>query len=348
MIRLAAGLAACLIVGWQAIADDHDLGMATAIDLRGDAIERSAFWGRDTAVPGADLLFCNEGVRVPALFGSFQVGGLFVTRSRAKAEPTAKLFSQTNDGLLLDAGDLDLGTSFGLDVTAIVRLNKALGIETRYFGVTDWDAARVVTDPWSGGVRFEGFGATLPAAAAELDYHSRLYSLEINVLPLVTEGVPLVLGFRAFELHERFELWQTDPEPRVLALGNRAKNYLYGFQIGVEPYLMGAGGALRLDGLIKAGIYGNHASQATASPMLGPSVRAGRDVAAFAGEAGLAMVYRINRSFALRGGYELIWLSQVALAPNQSRKTDLSTPSAQLDLGTAFLHGATASLEFAF
>lgn len=348
MIRVVAGLTAWLVVGSRAIAGDHDLGMAAAIELRGVPLERSSFWERQMAMPEGELHFCNEGVRVPALFGSFQVGGLFATRSRAKASPTSKLFSQTSGDLLLDAGDLDLGTSFGLDVTAIVRLNKAMGIETRYFGVTDWGASRVVTDPGGGGVRFEGFGAILPAVSEQLDYASRFYSLEINVLPLVTEGVPLVLGFRGLQLHERFELWQTGSLPKALALGNRANNYLYGFQIGAEPYLMGAGGALRVDGLVKAGIYGNHASQATVSPVLGPSVLARRDVAAFAGEAGLTIVYRINRSFALRGGYELIWLSQVALAPDQSRKTDLGDASAQLDLGSALLHGATASLEFAF
>lgn len=348
MIRLVVGLTACLVIGPPAMGTEPDLAAATAIDLRLASIERSAFWELETALPEGDLHFCNEGVRIPALFGSFQVGGLFVTRSHAKAAPTSKLFSQSSDALLLDAGDLDLGTSFGLDATAIVRLNKALGIETRYFGVTDWSASRVVTDPGGNGVRFEGFGATLPAVSEQLDYTSRFYSLEINVLPLVTEGMPLVLGFRGLQLHERFELWQTDPLPNALALENRANNYLYGFQIGAEPYLMGAGGAIRLDGLIKAGIYGNHASQGTVSPVLGPSVQARRDLAAFAGEAGLAIIYRINRSFALRGGYELIWLSQVALAPNQSRKTDLAGPSAQLDLGTAFLHGATASVEFAF
>jgi hypothetical protein len=348
MVRLVIALTAWLIVVSRALGGDSEFAAATTIDLRAPPGDRAAFWGSETLLPEWEHHFCNEGVRIPALFGSFQVGGLFVTRSHANASPTSKLFSQTNDGLLLDAGDLDLGTNFGLDVTAIVRLNRALGIETRYFGVTDWAASREVTDPGGSGVRFEGFGVTLPSVSGQLDYASRFYSLEINVLPLVTEGVPLVLGFRGFQLHERFELWQTDPLPKTLALNNRANNYLYGFQIGAEPYLMGAGGAFRVDGLIKAGIYGNHASQATFSPVLGPSAQARRDVAAFGGEAGLAIVYRINRSFALRGGYELIWLSQVALAPNQSRKTELAAPYAQLDLGSAFMHGATASLEFAF
>lgn len=348
MIRLVAGFIAWCLLASCALGADGDIEMGPAIDLRDIASPRSAGWAPALISSEANLHFCNEGVNVPALFGTFQVGALFLTRSRAKATPTSKFFDQTSDGLLLDSGDLDLGTSWGLDVTAILRLGGSLGVETRYFGITDWGVSRTVTDPLGTGVRFEGFGSSIPAVSEQIEYDSRFYSLEVNVLPLVTEGMPLVLGFRGLQLHERFEVWQADPLPRSVGLASRTNNYLYGFQIGAEPYLVGAGGALRLDGLIKAGIYGNHASQGVSSPVLGTNVEARRDLASFAGEVGVAVVYRINRAIALRGGYELLWLSQVALAPDQSRKTNLSAPSAQLDLGTAFLHGATASVEFAF
>jgi hypothetical protein len=343
MVLIASGLLCP-----SAIAADDPMDLGPAIDLRAISSARSVSWTPDLISSGAELHFCNEGVDVPALLGTFQVGALFLTRSHAQAEPTSKVFSQSNGGLLFDSGDLDLGTSVGLDVTAILRLGGSLGVETRYFGITDWSGSRTVTDPLGTGVRFEGFGTTVSAGSEEIDYASRLYSFEINVLPRVTEGVPLVLGFRSLQLHEQFEVWQADPLPRALGLESRTNNYLYGFQIGAEPYLVGAGGALRVDGLIKAGIYANHAAQGSSSLLLGTSVEARRDLAAFAGEVGLAVVYRINRSFALRGGYELMWLSQVALAPNQSRKTNLAAPSAELDLGPAFLHGATASVEFAF
>jgi hypothetical protein len=348
MIRLVAGFTAWSLLAACAFGADDEITMGPAIDLRDVSSPRSADWIPPFISSAADLHFCNEGVNVPALFGTFQVGAVFLTRSRAKATPTSKIFSQTNDGLLLDCGDLDLGTSYGLDVTAIIRLGGSMGVETRYFGITDWGASRVVTDPLGTGVRFEGFGASIPAVSEQVDYDSRFYSFEINVLPLVTEGMPLVLGFRGLQLHEQFQVWQVDPLPRSVGLGSRTNNYLYGFQIGAEPYLVGAGGALRIDGLIKAGIYANHASQGVSSPVLGTSVEARRDLAAFAGEVGLAVVYRINRALALRGGYELLWLSQVALAPDQGRKTNLAVPSAQLDLGAALMHGATASVEFAF
>jgi hypothetical protein len=322
--------------------------MGPAIDLRVGPRLPPVGWTAGSVAPADDLHFCNVGVDAPALFGTFQVGALILRRSRAKAEPTSKIFGLSDHGLLLDSGDLELGTSYGLDLTLVIPLGGSLGLETRYFGIMDWKASRAVTDPLNAGVRFEGFGTSIPAQAEQVDYASRLSNIELNILPLVTEGVPLVLGFRSLQLHERFELWQLDPLPRSIGLGSHTNNYLYGFQVGVEPYLAGAGGALRLDGLIKAGIYGNYAAQGAFSPLLGTSVEARRDLAAFAGELGVAVVYHFNRFLSFRGGYELLWLSRVALAPEQSRKTNVVTPSAELNLGNALLQGATVSVEFAF
>jgi hypothetical protein len=297
-----------------------------------------------------DLHFCNSGVDMPrtGAIGSVELGVLILTRSRAAAEPTSKIFSLADNRVLLDSADLSLGTSSGLDVTFLMPLGESLGVETRYFGITGWRASRVVTDPLDGGVRFEGFGTSLAAETERIDYASRLYNIELNMLPLVTAGVPVVLGFRSLQLHERFELWQLDTLPASARLGSYTNNYLYGFQVGAEPYLSGAGGALRVDGLIKAGIYGNHAAQGVFSPLLGTSVEARRNRPAFVGELGIDVVYRFSRFFSLRGGYELLWLSSVALAPDQSRSTDLAAPSAGLNLGAAFFHGATASVEFVF
>ncbi len=299
-------------------------------------------------LPAEDLHFCNSGVDIPSrgVFGSVEIGALFLTRGRAGAESTSKVFSQGDDRLLLNSADLSLDTASGLDITFLMPLGESLGLETRYFGITNWRASQAVTDPLAVGVRFEGFGTSLAADAERIDYASRLYSIELNVLPLVTEGVPVVLGFRSLQLHERFELWQLDPLTSGLAA--RANNYLYGFQAGAEPYISGAGGALRVDGLIKAGIYGNHALQSVSSSVLGTSVDARRNAAAFVGEVGLVVVYRLNRFLALRGGYELLWLSNVALAPEQSHSTDLAAPSARVDMGSALMHGAVASVEFVF
>ncbi len=326
---------------------ETDSPLGSVIELRASREAGMRDWTLG-AVPAGDLHFCNAGVDAPALLGTFQVGALFLTRSRAKAEPMSEVFSQGDGSLLLSSGDLDLGMPSGLDITAILRFGRSLGLETRYFGITGWSTSPIVRDPLNTGVRFEGFGTSIPFSAEQVDYASRLYSFEVNALPLVTEGVPVVLGFRTLQLHERFSLWQVDSSSPTLGLASKTNNYLYGFQVGAEPYLGGAGGPLRVDGLLKAGIYGNHASQGASSPLLGTSADANRNSVAFAGEVGIAVVYRFNRLFAIRGGYELLWLDHIALAPDQSRKTNLAASSAELGLGSALMHGASASIEFAF
>jgi len=332
----------------QAVAGDDPFGPGLITDLSAGC--RPCPHGDEVffMLPVEDLHFCNSGVDIPStgVFGSVEIGALFLTRGRAGGESTSKVFSQGDNRLLFNSADLSLDTSSGLDIAFLMPLGESLGLETRYFGITNWRASQTVADPLAVGVRFEGFGASLAADAERIDYASRLYSIELNVLPMVTEGVPVVLGFRSLQLHERFELWQLDP--LTSGLTARTNNHLYGFQAGAEPYISGAGGALRVDGLIKAGIYGNHALQGVSSSVLGTSVDARRNAAAFVGEVGLVVVYRLNRFLALRGGYELLWLSNVALAPEQTRSTDLAAPSARVDMGSALMHGALASAEFVF
>ena len=348
LLSLAALAMLCAATPARSGECDGELGATVDLLVNSPACPIGA--GRWTSPVAGELTLCNAGIDSSgrALLGTVQAGALFLSRSRANAAPTSKVFGRGDGRLLVDAGDVELSTAGGLDLTIIARMSEAIGLEIRYFGIDGWKTSREVTDPLEAGVRFEGFGTSIAAASERIDYASRLYNFEINVLPQVTEGIPLVIGFRSLQLHERFELWQLDSPGASMDLGSHTNNHLYGLQIGAEPYLGGAGGPLRLDGLLKAGIYGNHAVQGTASPLSSPGVEARRSTVAFVGEAGVAIVYRVNRFLAVRGGYELLWIQHVALAPDQSLGTDLAAPSAAVELDTAFLHGAAASVEFNF
>jgi hypothetical protein len=243
--------------------------------------------------------------------------------------------------------DLELGTAAGLDITLLTAVSQANELEIRYFGIDSWNASRTVGDP--GGIHFDGFGVSAPAFGERIDYGSRLYNFEINLRPRVAEGMPLVVGFRTLQLHEQLELWRLDPLPETVGIGTRANNFLYGLQIGAEPYILGAGGPLRLDGTLKAGIYGNHAHQGSFSPTLGTTVEDTFDRVAFVGELGVTVVYRFSRACEARAGYQLLWLYGVALAPDQSRSTNLLGPSGGVDCSaTSFYQGAAVSLGFMF
>jgi len=72
-----------------------------------------------------------------------------------------------------------------------------------------------------------------------------------------------------------------------------------------------------------------------------------RDVGVgFIGDMNYSAVRRLNRNWSLRAGYNLIWISGVALAPNQFDFTNTTTSGTTLaDTGNVFLHGANLGLE---
>jgi hypothetical protein len=64
------------------------------------------------------------------------------------------------------------------------------------------------------------------------------------------------------------------------------------------------------------------------------------------GELGLSGTYQLTRVLTVRGGYNLMWIAGVALAPDQLDFTDLPSSGTALDRGGGiFLHGANVGLE---
>ena len=318
------------------------------IDLRGDLAADVAVAAGWTNPHAADIAACRwDDVPGATLIGTIRAGVLILSRNNATAEPSAKILRTTDGAVLQDAAGIGLGTSTGLDITGLVGLSEILEMEVRFFGVNAWKASRVATDPDP--LQFSGFGVTLPGQSEQIDYSSRLCNIEVNARPRVVGGIPLILGFRSLQLHERFDVWRLDPQDGTPGLDAHTHNFLYGAQVGVEPSFFGGESALTLEGLAKAGVYANCSSQSASSPLLGEGAEAKRNRTVFVGELGLIVDYRFSQSFALRAGYELLWISGVALAPNQSPTTDLGVPLATLNAsGSALYQGVMASLEFMF
>lgn len=348
MAHVVSFVAALLLLAVGLRADD-DIQIGKLIDLTGD-LETDLRHDAGRNLHTADLYDCRfEDLAGGALIGAVRIGAVILSRDRATADPTSKIFRTSDNAVLLDAGQLELGTATGLDIALLIPFGRLSALQTRYFSDSGWRASHTARDP--GGVRFDGFGlgASLPAEAERANYGSRLMSFELNLRPRVAAGLPLIMGFRTFQLHERFEVWQVDPPAAAAILANRTNNYLWGFQVGAEPYLWGGDGPFRLEGAIKGGIYANHAHQSTFVPLTDTAVSARHDRACFAGGLGLTLDWRFSRFFAARAGYELLWLQGVALAPNQSLTTQLADGAALLNLGsTVFYQGATAGLEFVF
>jgi hypothetical protein len=109
-----------------------------------------------------------------------------------------------------------------------------------------------------------------------------------------------------------------------------------------------------LEGGLKAGLGGAWLSQ-SASPITSSIVpnfdfRPGRSAAdtgtGFLSSMNMSMAYRFSDVWGLRVGYNLAWLSGVALAPNQWDFTDtVASGTGVRGAGGVFLHGANLGLE---
>ena len=111
-------------------------------------------------------------------------------------------------------------------------------------------------------------------------------------------------------------------------------------------------GRLSVEALLKAGVYGDHATNRvhiglTNSAYTADS-NASADSVAFAGEMSITGVYRFGEHLSLRGGFQFLWLEGVAQASDQFAVSNpLAGTAAMSFQGGPTYNGAFLGLEFA-
>lgn len=144
----------------------------------------------------------------------------------------------------------------------------------------------------------------------------------------------------------------TDPSVPTTAYRTEASSNMVGFQTGVRARRQWELWAL--EGFLKVGLGGSWLSQST-SPIttgLAPDFeyRPGREAqttnTGFLSSMNITAVRSIGEHWSLRVGYNLAWLSGLALAPNQFDFTDTDTSGTGINgAGTMFLFGANLGVE---
>ena len=138
------------------------------------------------------------------------------------------------------------------------------------------------------------------------------------------------------------------------AFGVRAIDSLYGHQWGLEGVLWRPTETVALEGVAKAGIYGNVSKQDSylSGPGCCPSIATTTARVGFVGEAGLVGTWRIRPWLAARAGYQAFWLGGVATATNQLQGQSLAAGSPQRGStntgGSVVLQGIDLGLEGRF
>lgn len=336
----------------------------------------------DDDVPPAATDFWHPPVDYP--WGKWQarVGTILLNRSRPSDQnlngvvpPFRDSYFGTENAPYANASDFAFPLSAGVDV-ALRRPGEIVDLDFRYFGVNQSTAE---WGPFSG---YSSSSVTIlarpfynydlppssdsilvsypqftfePDWAVAAQLRSSLQSAELNLRRAVTPNVALLCGFRYLQFREALlsrERIDMDSTPATIAYDLRGQNELFGFQVGNEVSVVRIGNRLWIDLFAKMGVFGNVASSkfsTAASISQGPGyfddMAAYRNVTSFALEAGASVNVQLTRRLALRGGYQLLNLTNVATVGGQMRA--LYEPGFQtLADDNALFHGATAGLEW--
>jgi len=286
----------------------------------------------------------------------------------------------------LSTSDLDFNFDPAVRAVLGVRLHDGWAIEGSYLGLRDSDASAFITPPDDEtNLTFPGGLVTNVISGVDriyANYSSSLYTAELNLVhcrgncsawsnPKAASATPVAgvgnrsrcqtfewfAGFRYLSLNEGLNLYgerdqQTHDGTVAVEHGPydiRTNNNLYGGQLGAR--LRGWGARLGWEATGKAGIFGNDAQQEQyildfPDFELRPLTGAEDVQVAFLGELSLTAIYRLTDVWSLRAGYNVIWVSGLALAPDQLDFSGTLPAGDQLrSTGSMFLHGASCGVE---
>lgn len=267
-----------------------------------------------------------------------RVGAVILDRSK----PENDVIAREAGGLLTVSagGDFDFGWSSGVDVYVARQPYNGFGFDFRFFNL-DSGASFGYDETIDLDI---GHDSVINLFDVDSRYGSKLDSSEINLRMPSSSRTTWLAGFRWLELSERLNYdidllslvdndfrWNTD-------------NNLYGGQGGVDLQLWDLESPLAINSVLKAGVYGNDASNQFQYHVNNFPILSGGDAngdVAFVGDVGINLSYQVTQHLALTGGYQLLWISGAALASDQAALTldevdiDVLTTS-----GDLFYHGA--------
>ena len=235
---------------------------------------------------------------------------------------------------------------YGLELIAALQFGPGSNLEVRYFGLNNWDTSESFRsnnpDLYSvfsvyGTSPNNGFDDTDQSFIQSISYNSELHNGEVNyrrrwVSPFSSIQGSWLGGIRYFDLDETFGFAATGSNDNTFTFNQlRFSNYntvtrnqLTGFQLGGDIWVCVIPGLhFGMEG--KGGIFGNHAE--VEATMIANSVPGATEFlqtgkTAYIGEFTASMVYRLSYSWSLKASYNLLYIDNVALAPENVNARD--------------------------
>ena len=227
----------------------------------------------------------------------------------------------------------------GLSLQANIQTGAGANLELVYFGLNNWEQNASVTSTTPNLYSFISNFGTVPNGGFDdsdrsleqtLSYRSSLNNGEINFRRRWSEPHGFLQGSglfgvrymdidetAAFTARGEFDDTFLGNSPRFLDYTTMTQNSLVGFQVGGDLWYNAYPGIkLGIEG--KVGVYNNRAHQdtrifANSVPEITESVLANR--AAYITQISPQLYYRLNYSWAIRSSYQIMFIDNVALAP---------------------------------
>ena len=289
--------------------------------------------------------------------GQWQVGFdlLYLTRLAGNSYPLLKVPQPTGSPdwppTALDVADFGFSWELGYRINASRIACDGWGLDVVYFTLDDsWNYSTIQT----GILELQGPGWTLgsdPDAIqpVPVSFHiwdqTRLYSVEMNVTRGLCDLATFRAGVRYIRLTDEIFVDELTTPLYGLLIANTS-NELIGPQIGGELKLLDCWcSRLRVNAGFNCGVFYNRVKHDPFSMFFGPPLNSTANEVALLGEASLTAKVRVTEHIAIRGGYQILALGNVALAPDQIASSDVVTESTYTKMGSFVAHGATLGVE---
>jgi hypothetical protein len=192
-------------------------------------------------------------------------------------------------------------------------------VQAGYEGVEEWNAVIVDSDDLRRGY-----------------YRSSFHSAELNFTRSMTPAWQPFCGVRYVKFDDEVKEIEFPPVPDQVNIFD-LENNLIGFQIGARSLLLRPSGRCAVEGFVNGGIYSNEIKRTTLTATV-YNVSEPSELATLA-EASLTGIFRLNRCWALRAGYQVLWIDGLSLAD------DAFPPAAGDDTRDLLFHGLHAGIE---
>ena len=283
------------------------------------------------------------------IFGIF-ITGVSVAQAQDEDRFTVKLkigalglFRQGNDNItlvtdsftpggnkLLNANDLNLGIAPGLDASVWGRY-RMFGLEFRYFGIFESSSSEGPVDSAAGAVvqYLNPIGNTAFPNIVNAEYDSNMHNIEANVRWWPFDRLSILAGFRYLMLDENLDITQDiGPGLNLATHEIKTENTLLGGQVGLEGVILRfkdafmQGDELNFGGWAKGGYFNNHIETDIAITTTAFAAKGSDDKSSFLAEGALNIGYKITKNVAVDLRYQVLWIQNVGLAPEQVTGSD--------------------------